>query len=244
MDLRDRVFNLLTLVFLGLTLLMVLGYVAIAVNPYSRLNPLPPQVGELIVATETPLPPPTRTLPATWTPTVTPTSTPTPPPSFTPTVTPTPEPTMTLDPTEPPPTPEPDTPTPEPATPVPVPPRATRSPHPFTYELQYETPYYGCAWSGVAGVVVDIDGKHLTGYPIHVWGGGIDVVVYSGEKPLYGDSGWEQFFNNAPMAVSGVFRVQIHAKDGNHPPISQEIVLDFPGYCSTALARIVFTKNH
>lgn len=234
-----RVYNLLSLVILGLTGIMLLCYLAIAVNPYSRLNPFPPQVQErLIVATETPPVTPSRTLPATWTPTATATATPTPPPSFTPTTTPTPAPTRTLDPTEEPPTPEPDTPTPT------ITPRVTRSPHPFSYELRYETPYYGCAWTGVAGVVVDIDGNHLSGYPVHVWGGGIDVVVYSGDKQLYGDSGWEQFFNNSPMAASGVFRVQIHAKDGNHAPISQEIVLDYPGYCSSALARIVFTKNH
>ena len=238
MGVQDRVFNLLSLVILGLTGIMLLCYLAIAVNPYSRLNPLPPPIGAMIVATPTMQPTPSRTLPATWTPTATPTMTPTPPPSFTPTVTLTPEPTNTPAPTEEPPTPEPDTPTPAPT------PRVTRSPQPFTYELRYETPYYGCAWAGVAGTVVDIDGNHLTGYPIHVWGGGIDVVVYSGDKQLYGDSGWEQFFNNAPMAVSGVFRVQIHSKTGTHPPISQEIILDFPGYCSSSLARIVFTKNH
>jgi hypothetical protein len=69
------------------------------------------------------------------------------------------------------------------------------------------------------------------------------VVVYSGDKQIYGDSGWEQFFTNQPMAVNGVFRVQIHAKDGNHAPISQEILLDYPGYCSSSLALVVFTKN-
>lgn len=229
---RDRVVNLLSLLTLGLTGVMLLCYIFIAINPYSRLNPFPPRAQQIIVATETPAPTPSRTLPATWTPTATPTVTPTPPPSFTPTVTSTPEPTR-----------EPPTPVPPTLTPSPTP-RVTRSPYPFTYELRYETPYYGCAWTGVAGTVMDIDGNHLMGYPIHVWGGGIDVVIYSGDKQLYGDSGWEQFFNSAPMAVSGVFRVQIHAKTGNHAPISQEIALDYPGYCSSALAHIVFTKNH
>ncbi len=37
--------------------------------------------------------------------------------------------------------------------------------------LNYETSYYGCAWMGVAGTVVDIDGNPLMGYPVHVWGG-------------------------------------------------------------------------
>jgi hypothetical protein len=85
----------------------------------------------------------------------------------------------------------------------------------------------------------------LVGYPIHIWGGGIDVVVTSGDKQNYGDAGWEQFFLNNPQELRGVFRVQIHDKNNpNHPPVSQEIVLNFPGYCSQSLARITFTKNH
>lgn len=229
---RDRVFNMLSLVMLGFTVVTLLCYVLIAINPYLPINPFPPAPNAFVVATTTPLPTPTRTLIATWTPTATPTVTPTPPPSFTPTITPTPAPT----------TPPPPTSTDEPtATSTP---RVTRSPYPFTYEVTYETPYYGCAWTGVAGTVEDLDGQALLGYPIHVWGGGIDTVVYSGDKQLYGDSGWEQYFNNAPMAVKGVFRVQIHAKEGNHPPISPEIVLDYPGYCSGALARVVFVRNH
>jgi hypothetical protein len=214
---------------LGLTVLTLLCYISIAINPYLFWNPFPPDPNRLVVATVTPTPTPWRTAAATWTPTTTPTVTPTAPPSFTPTVTPTPGPTT------PPPTRAPT------ATPTP---RVTRSPYPFTYDLSYETPIYGCAWTGVAGTVEDIDGNPLEGYPIHVWGGGIDTVVYSGGKPAYGTSGWEQFFNNAPMEVNGVFRVQIHAKYDPHPPISQEIVLNYPGFCSRALARIVFVKNH
>lgn len=225
---RDRLFNLLSLVMLGLTVITLLCYISIAINPFLPFNPFPPdRVGAFVVATETPLP---TVPPATWTPTATPTITPTPPPSFTPTITPTPEPTS------PPPT---RTPTPT------VTPRVTRSPYPFTYELTYETPLYGCSWMGVAGTVQDIDGNPLIGYPIHVWGGGIDTVVNSGSKQMYGDAGWEQFFNNQPQELKGVFRVQIHSRDNpNHPPISQEIVLDFPGFCSQSLARIVFIKNH
>jgi hypothetical protein len=121
----------------------------------------------------------------------------------------------------------------------------TRSPYPFTYEISYETPYYGCAWMGVAGTVQNLDGEALKGYPIHVWGGGIDVVVNSGDKQMYGDSGWEQFFNNQPMELNGVFRAQLHSRDNpNHPPVSEEIVLNFPGNCSSAMAHITFTQNH
>ncbi len=232
---RDRVFNLLSLVVLALTGITFLCYVTIAINPHLPYNPFPPRTQDLAAESLPSTATPTRILAATWTPTVTPTVTPTPPPSFTPTVTPTPAPTDLA-----------PTPTPTPTeTSAPPTPRVTRSPYPFTYEIFYETPLYGCAWMGVAGTVQDIDGNPLTGFPIHVWGGGIDTVVYSGDKQLYGDSGWEQFFNSAPMEARGIFRVQIHARDNpNHPPVSQEIVLNFPGYCSGSMARIVFTKNH
>ncbi len=230
---RDRLFNILTLVMLGLTVVTLLCFASIAINPYLPFNPFPPPENAFIVATNTPTATPTHVPAATWTPTTTPTITPTPPASFTPTLTPTPGPTGTPAPT---------------ATLVPTvtpTPRVTRSPYPFTYEITYETPYYGCAWTGVAGTVEDLDGNPLVGYPVHVWGGGIDTVVTSGDKQLYGDSGWEQFFNSAPQETHGVFRVQIHSRDDpNHPPISSEIVLDYPGFCSQALARVVFIKNH
>lgn len=230
---RAGMFNVASLIMLGVTVITLICYIAIAVNPYLPINPFPPEPQQVLVATVTPSPTPTQIPAATWTPTATPTITPTPPPSFTPTITPTPAPT----------TPPPPTATPEPTeTPTP---RVTRSPYPFTYELTYETPYYGCTWMGVAGTVEDIDGNPLRGYPIHVWGGGIDTVVTSGDKPVYGDAGWEQFFDSSPKSVDGVFRVQIHSRDNpNHPPISAEVVLNFEGLCSTSLAHIVFIKNH
>lgn len=228
---RDRIFDILTLLMLGMTLIIILVYIAIAINPFLPINPFPPAQATpmMLVATDTPTPTPGPEDVPTWTPTATPTITPTPLPTFTPTVTQTP--------TDVPPT---ETPTPTPT----ITPRVTRSPYPFTYELTYETPYYGCNWTGVAGIVQDLDGNPLQGYPIHIWGGGIDVVVTSGDKQMYGDSGWEQFFSNAPMESRGVFRVQIHSQYEPHAPISEEILLNFEGYCSTSMAYIVFTKNH
>ncbi len=232
MEGRDQLFNTLTVVMLALTVLTLLYYIALAINPYLPINPFPPATQVAVVVTNTPIPTATkRNLPPTWTPTPTATPTTTPPATFTPTATPIPTVTPTYTPT---PT---DTPLPT-ATP-----RVTRSPYPFTYDLTYETPYYGCEWTGVAGLVQDIDGNALSGYPIHVWGGGIDVVVQSGSKQMYGDSGWEQFINNQPIEMQGVFRVQIHSQD-SRTPASEEIILNFDGYCSGAMAFIVFTKNH
>ncbi len=227
---RSRLFNLVSVVMLGLTIITVVCYILIAVNPFLAINPFPPDRNRFVVASITPLATISRTLAATWTPTPTPTASPTPPPSFTPTITATPEPLQA-------------TPT-RTATPTPTP-RVTISPWPFTSKVEYETPLHGCAWMGVAGTVEDLDGNPLKGYPIHIWGGGLDVVINSGDDQMYGDSGWEQYFLDRPTAVNGVFRVQIHSKDNpNHPPISGEIILNFPGYCSQSLARVTLIKNH
>ena len=100
----------------------------------------------------------------------------------------------------------------------------------------------------MAGHVQDLDGNPLQGYHVRVWGAGLDVVHTAGAdtrfNTIYGNqAAWEQFFDNKPKLMQ-VF-VQLHDpfREG-HPPISDEIVLDFPGYCGGALGYIVFTLNH
>ncbi|MFP4343127.1 MAG: hypothetical protein ACLFU8_00405 [Anaerolineales bacterium] len=224
---RERFFNVLTLMTLVLTLLVVVYYGVVAANPQTPLNPFPPSTGValFIVQTNTPTPEGLG-LPATWTPTATSTATPTRAPTFTPTVTRTPTPFPTLQPT---------------STPTPL---VTRSPYPFSYEVSYETPYYGCNWSGVAGLVQDLEGNPLEGYAVHIWGGGLDEVIHSGDYPMYGASGWEQFFNNHPIQVSDIYHVQLHDKNPPHAPVSPVIKPEFEGYCSSSMAFIVFTMNH
>ncbi len=111
---RERLFNVLTLIMLGLTVLTLAYYIFILLNPTTPLNPFPPaeRVALLIFPTATPLPI-GLAAPPTWTPTTTPTATPTPPSTFTPTATPTPTPTY------PPSTPRPTQNPPPPGTPSP-----------------------------------------------------------------------------------------------------------------------------
>ncbi|MEA3308261.1 MAG: hypothetical protein U9Q70_01940 [Chloroflexota bacterium] len=224
---RARFFNVLTLLMLGLTVVVLGIEIVIAVNPQTRLNPFPPVtvMPRLVVATRTTMPEVAELLP-TWTPTLTATSTATRLPTRTPTATPTASPTHPPSPT------------------VTATPRATRSPYPFTYQLNYETPYYSCNWAGVAGLVKDLEGNPLTGYSIHVWGGGVDLVANSGDTPMYGPSGWEEFFNDHPLQVSGEYKVQLHDRAAPHAPVSEQITLDFTGYCAQSMAFIVFTQNY
>ena len=231
-DRRTVLFNVLTVVVLVATVCLVGFYGFTAFNPFNPFNPFPPPTSI-----------PTLNLP---TPTETPTSgAPTRTPTHTPTITSTPEPTNTRTPTL---TPS-ITPTWPPTSPPPTPtPRVTRSPWPFTYEPSLGTPPLGCGWTGVAGQVQDLDGNPLIGYPVHIWGSGIDVVVNSGAYPglntRYGhQAAWEQFFDASPKPMQ--VRVQLHDPyREDHLPISEEIVIDMPGYCGAALGYVVFTQNH
>jgi hypothetical protein len=96
--------------------------------------------------------------------------------------------------------------------------------------------------------VQDLDGNPLQGYLIHVWGAGIDEVVVAGSNQrfntIYGSTAaWEQYFGPSPKPME--VHVQLHDPfSEDHPPVSEEIVIDFPGYCGGALGYVVFTKNH
>jgi hypothetical protein len=57
------------------------------------------------------------------------------------------------------------------------------------------------------------NGEPQTGLIIHVWGGEIDTLVYSGQAPAYGPSGWERSLDDHPK--EGVFCAQLH--DGTQP---------------------------
>jgi hypothetical protein len=93
-----------------------------------------------------------------------------------------------------------------------------------------------------------MDGNPLVGYPIHIWGGGLDVVVNSGGEAqhatVYGNqAAWEQYYDNHPKPME--VRVQLHDPyRDDHLPISEEVVVQFPGFCGSALGYVVFTQNH
>jgi len=96
--------------------------------------------------------------------------------------------------------------------------------------------------------VEDLDGNPLIGYPVHIWGAGIDVVVPSGSNTqhntVYGSqAAWEQFFDSTPKPME--VRVQLHDPyRDDHLPISDIAVINFPGYCGAALGYVTFTQNH
>lgn len=232
---RDRIFNFLTILVLVMTACLMVFYGVVGLNIFNPFptRPAPPPV-YTVAMLPTPTETPTRGIP-TWTPT--------PSPSMTPTLRPTSTRTPTLTPS---PIVIPPTPTPPPtATETP---RATRSYWQFTHEVRFIMPAYGCDWTGVAGHVQDLDGNPLKGYPVHIWGAGIDTVVTAGVdqrlNTIYSnEAAFEQFFDAKPKIMQ--IRMQLHDPyNKDHPAISDEIVLDFQGFCGGALAYVVFTKNH
>ncbi len=243
---RGKLLNVLTIFVLVATICLASFYGLVALGVYEIFPPpTPVPVAQLPTDTPTPVDTPIPT----WTPTPLATGTPTGPPTDTPGPTLTPSSTPTLPPTA---TPLPtDTPVPPPTdTPTITPtPGATRSVWPFTHEVTFKSPpYERCNWTGVAGYVQDLDGNPLPGYPIHIWGGGIDEVVIAGADPrfntIYGSqAAWEQFFAPSPKVIE--IHVQLHDpfREGN-PPASDEIVIELPGTCDQALAFVVLTQNH
>lgn len=237
---RARLFNFLAVVFLGLSGIGLGWVVEIALNPYGWLNPFPPPtpVAEAAIPGETPLPGPSplasATLPPpqavtvvndqpspTWT--VTSADTETLVPVLT--VTPSPSPTPWL----------------QTATPRPSP---TRSVFTFTAGIGYQVhPVQLCDWMGVAGTVVDLDGRHVTGAFVHIWGlGGVDELVAVGANPRYGASGWELRLGRAQIV--GSWNVQLVASPDKQMPLSDIYTISMPGDCDRNLALVRFQQNH
>lgn len=252
-------FNLLTLLIIGLILLVVAGFVVALTSPElvepltTRLGvgerreapePTATRVAAAIVPTSTTAPTPSLLISPTWTPrgqqpqaaaTATNTRRPTGEPTITPTF---PPPTATPTPT--------DTPT---STPTPGPsPTATqtRSPFPFTASgpmyLQNFANAAGCNWLGIGGEVLDLNRNPVPAgqYQVHVWACGLDERTAVGAAPAYGPSGYEQFIFNAPV----VRQCNVQLETANGTAVSQVYSVDTRASCNQNLALFNFVQNH
>lgn len=259
----DRFANIFTAAILMVLLIMVLAFVLFLARPglfpgiadaLKAPSPTPPQVptaAAVVVApteTATPLPTvaPTNTPPATPTfapPTATriqkaPTGTPPPTESLDgkqlvpPTRTPTPTPTPTW------------TPTPRGPTPTP-----TNTPSAFIFTKTSDSPIYlrnyannaGCDWSGIAGEVLDVQGRPVAVglYRVHIWDGGIDQRIDTSSKREYGASGWEQYIYSEPVARS--FNIQLETVSGT--PVSEVYRIQSKSSCNQNLLYFIFIQN-
>ncbi|MBN1137755.1 MAG: hypothetical protein JXM73_14300 [Anaerolineae bacterium] len=225
-----------TVLFLLLTALVLVYYLAIWFDPHNPLNPFPPmriivdmpdQPGAVATRAAVSTPTPSPTFPPTWTPTPTPTWTPTR----------TPRPTST--------------PVPPTRTPTPLPPFSLRSDPIHTQQLLY--PDASGWWSGLAGEVSDGNGKPVTNVKIKVWDDAGHVwQVTPGDASRYvekygtafGGGGtfawWEQVLE-ASCRQSIPVHVQVLRND---VPMTSVVTVQTSGDCNKNLILIHFKSNY
>lgn len=226
----DIVWNTLTALML-IGALALLGVVLIIFsNPYISLNPYPPPTMPVLVVLSTSTPTPVR-LPPTWTPTPRPTETPKP------LVSDTLPPTLTLE---------------IPAASATPYPTTDSGDYPFAVEGQPVAmanivfhPDYDCQWQGVAGKVVDLQGKHLVGMLLRLTGTyngrTVDMTTLSGgASKWYGDSGYE--FVLGTKAVDSRSTLAVQVLDQSLRPLSSRVVFDTYSTCDKNLTLINFRQ--
>jgi hypothetical protein len=130
-------------------------------------------------------------------------------------------------------------------------PRATRSPYPFTCEISNRRPEYD-RWTGVAGHIEDLEGEPLPGYHARIEcpGAGTFTKRAGGNNRhnlIYGnEAAWEQACNPTTYQAMQV-RVQIFNDqpdaDGSYRAVSEQLIVDLPGYASGSLGYVVCTLN-
>jgi len=226
--------DVITAIFLLLTVGVIAYVLLIIADPESPLNPLarPTFSPILVIATDLP--------------TNTPTITPTPlPPTPTPLASPTPTVTLTRTPTS--------TPLPS-ATPVLAVPtaagKASLSPtasgvlfykaKPITYQPNQTAD--GCKWSSIAGTVLDEAGNPVVGSAVHIIGGGgtIDETHYSGQERRFGPGGFEAFLGTQPREDD--YTVQLLGQTG--APLSDPVPVHTKTGCQQNVAFISFQQSN
>jgi len=233
---KSLVWNILTvLVLLGICLLAYY-FLTIFKNPNSPLNPFPPAslptIYSTITSTSTIIPQePTWTSTATIQPSPSRTKAPTwtyLPQMITPSITPTPaisptEPTTTIT-----------------ATPMPVSAKIT-----YMASTDFH-PDKNCAWFGIAGKVLGIDGTPLQ-FETVLLGGSLNgqniqtTPKLSGANLAYGSSGFEFVLGDHPIASTQTLWIQLFDNTGK--PLTNMIFFDTYTDCTQNLVMVAFTKN-
>ncbi len=231
--------DVITAIFLLLTVLSVSATILLLANPRSPLNPFPAPTYPPILVLASPLPTDTPTLtftPEPATPTV---ATPTPSPS--PTLTPTATPTVTNTPL----VAGVVAPTVTVTAQAVTQPQYTLSPFPFTVKpIRYvaNTTPEGCDWQSIAGTVSDLSNQPIKGLAVRVSGsnGNVDEIDYSGTKPRFGESGFEIFLGVKPREDQ--YTIQLLGRTG--APISDAISIETKASCDQNVVIVNFVQNH
>ena len=234
---RRKIFWRFVGIFSMLATVLVLIYFGIIFfNPYSKLNPFPPPITR--TASESTFAP-TSTVThvlaipsATFTPFLRETATYTLQPSATESPTATLEPTLTS--------------TPWAYTPDP---NAKYSyalegiPAPMSSILF--RPQSGCTWQGIAGRVVDLQGRAVQMLQVRLQGEYGDeeiemTTLTGGAAAIYGESGYEFYLGNKPMDTTRTLVIQLFDQDLH--PLSDLIRIDTYSQCDKNLLLINFKQ--
>ena len=219
----DKIWNTLSLVALvGLALVVVAAFM-IYQNPYSAINPFPPEtpIAPVVIPSQTPTPTLVPRLPGTWTPTAT----------LTPTITLTGSPTITG-------TPQPPTPT---------------LPNTAYHYLQRGSVTYlsgnimhpdeTCKlW--VAGQAYDMKGSPVIGITVEIGGmlnyKNVYLLSLTGTALQYGPGGYEFVLADKPINSKGAVWVQLLNQE--QIPLSERVTFDTTDACDKNLILINFKQ--
>jgi hypothetical protein len=224
----DVFWNFLTICTILATIVMAGVLLMIFSNPYISINPFPPPTLPVLVIYPTATPT-LVSMPATWTPTVS-------------LATETPEPAISTS------TVEPNLTTAAPTITM----QATGE-QAYSFALQGSPmgiksevfkPDTGCTWQGVAGVIVDMQGQHLTNIGVALKGTyngkTISTQSISGTHTEYGDSGYEFQLGTGTIESNGLLSIQLIDQAGL--PLSEEVIFDTYGTCDKNLVLINFKQ--
>ncbi|HMM29718.1 MAG TPA: hypothetical protein PKD46_15665 [Aggregatilineaceae bacterium] len=260
---NSPVYDLITVVFVVLTVVALGAFVLILADPQTAINPYPPPT----IAARVVLPTATHTPTATDTPLPTGTPTATATPTATPTATETPTPTATATPTI--------TPTPVLSGSLSVLPAGdlavtstiaplddgsggaipgsvggtrpaglpTRSPFPFDPRaVRYEANdnAQGCQWRSIAGTLTTLSGDPVVGLAIAIEGESFRQVAFSGSAERWGAGGFEFQLGTAPRA--DVYTLQVVGPTG--AAISPVVPVETASACDANIAIVDFVQNH
>ena len=229
---RDITWNLLTSIVILVTVSLVGFFLILFSNPYVAINPFPPPTMPVLAIA----PPGTATparLPATWTPTLPPTETPLPTNTELPQ-----QATVGVS-----------------ATDVLLP-IFTEEPGDMNLPYALEGapagmantvfhPGEGCDWQGVAGRVVDLQGRPVVGIVVRVTGlydgRTVDMnTLTGGAAAWYGESGYEFILGDKPVETNATLSVQL--LDQALMPISNRVIFSTYSTCDKNLVIINFKQ--
>lgn len=227
----DTIWNVLTSLIVLATLGLIGYFLILFTNPQGALNPFPPPTMPVLAVA------PAGTTAA---------------PGLPPTWTPTTSPTKTLRPTE---TPKPIVTSSSPtATFGQAPTFAPGDGGDYPYAIQGEPaamantvfhPGDSCDWQGVAGTVVDLQGKPMVGVLVRLLGyyngRAVDMTTLTGgASAWYGESGYEFILGDKPLDTNDTLALQL--VDQAMMPISNRVVFDTFAACDKNLVLINFKQ--